>query len=65
MLLNAVHYFVEMAQYLLCLPGVQYISEKLCQDPAEASFGKQVAEGGRSDNPTIEQICQNTVSFWV
>ena len=51
-----------MAQSLLSLPGVQYIlSEKLCQDPVEAFFGKQRAAGGRNDNPTVQQFCQNTV----
>ena len=46
-LLNAFHYFVEMAQYLLSLPGVQYIlSEKLCQVSAETCFCKQRAAGG-------------------
>ena len=63
---DAVHSFVEMTQYLLAVPGVQYVlSEKLCQDPVEAFFGKQRAAGGRSDNPTIEQFCQNTVSLRV
>ena len=58
--------FIEMVQYLLSLPGVQYIlSEKLCQDPIEAFFGKQRAAGGRSDNRTVQQFCQNTVSLRV
>ena len=39
-----VHSFLEMMPYLLSLPGVQYVlSEKLCQDPVEAFFGKQRA----------------------
>lgn len=66
MLFVTVHSFVEMAQCLLSLPGVQYIlSEKLCQDPVEAFFGKQRAAGGRNDNPTVQQFCQNTVSLRV
>ena len=65
-LFKAVLSFIEMAQYLLSLPGVQYIlSEKLCQDSIEAFFGKQRATGGRSDNPTVQQFCQNTVSLRV
>ena len=52
-----------MGQYLSSLPGEQYIlSEKLRQ---EAHFGKQRAAGERSDNPTIQQFCQNTVSLRV
>ena len=66
MLFKTVLSFIEMVQYLLSLPGVQYIlSEKLCQDPIEAFFGKQRAAGGRSDNPTVQQFCQNTVSLRV
>ncbi len=58
--------FVEMAPCLLTLPGVEYIlSEKLCQDPLESFFGKQRAAGGRSDNPTVQQFCKNTVSLRV
>lgn len=63
---SLVHAFVEMANYLFCIPGVQYIlSEKLCQDPLESFFGKQRAAGGRSDNPTVKQFCLNTVSLRV
>lgn len=29
--------------------------------PVEAFFGKQRAAGGRNDNPTVQQFCQNTV----
>ena len=63
---DAVHSFVEMTQYLLAVPGVQYVlPEKLCQDPIEAFFGKQHAAGGRSDNPTVQQFCENIVSLRV
>ena len=66
LLYHAVHSFVEMTQYLLSVPGVEYIlSEKLCQDPVESFFGKQRAAGGRSDNPTVHQFCLNTVSLRV
>lgn len=55
-----------MTQYLLAVPGVQYVlSEKLCQDPVEAFFGKQRAAGSRSDNPTVQRFCENTVSLRV
>ncbi len=58
--------FVEMAQVLFCVPGVNYIlSEKLCQDPLESFFGKQRAAGGRNDNPTVQDFCKNTVSLRV
>ena len=59
-------HFIEMANYLFSVPGVQYIlSEKLCQDPLESFFGKQRAAGGRSDNPTAKEFCLNTVSLRV
>ena len=55
-----------MTPCLLAVPGVEYIlSERLCQDPLEAFFGKQRAAGGRSDNPTVQQFCKNTVSLRV
>ena len=65
-LFSSVNSFVEMTQFLLSVPGVQYVlSEKLCQDPVEAFFGKQRAAGGWSDNPTVHQFCLNTVSLGV
>lgn len=55
-----------MTPYLLSVPGVEFVlSEKLCQDPLESFFGKQRAAGGRNDNPTVQQFCQNTVSLRV
>ena len=58
--------FTEMTEVLLSIPGVEYVlSEKLCQDPLEASFGKQRAAGGRNENPTVKQFCDNTVSLRV
>lgn len=55
-----------MAPCLLSVPGVEYIlSERLCQDSLESFFGKQRAAGGRSDNPTVQQFCKNTVSLRV
>ena len=63
-LFPSVNSFVEMTQFLLSVPGVQYVlSEKLCQDRVEAFFfGKQRAAGGRSDNPTVHQFCLNTLT---
>ena len=53
-----------MAKYLLIQPGVKFIlSERFCQDPVELFFGKQCAQGGRNDNPTVQQFLQNTVSL--
>ena len=58
--------FVEMTRYLLALPGVKFLlSERFCQDPLEAFFGKQRAQGGRNDNPTVHQFLKNTVSIRV
>ena len=64
--LYIVHAFVELTQDLLTVPGVEYVlSERLCQDPLEAFFGKQRAAGGRNENPTIQQFCDNTVTLRV
>ena len=57
---------MEIVPWLLTIPGVEYVlSERLCQDPLEAFFSKQRAAGGRSDNPTVQQFCKNTVSLRV
>ena len=63
----SVNSFVEITQFLISVPGVQYVlPEKLCQDPVEAFFfWKQRAAGGWSDNPTVHQFCLNTVSLRV
>ena len=61
-----VHAFVELMQDLLSVPGVEFVlSERLCQDPLESFFGKQRAAGGRNDNPTVQQFCDNTVTLRV
>ena len=53
-----------MSQVLLALPAVNCVlSEKLCQDPVESFFGQQRTHGGRSDNPTVKQFCDKTVSL--
>ena len=58
--------FVELSTILLAVPGVQYIlPEKLSQDPIERFFGKQRAAGGHNDNPTVQGLCNNTVSLRV
>ena len=55
--------FTEMTPQLLGLPGVTcFFSEKVCQDPVESFFGTW---GGRSDNPTVKQFCDNTVTLRV
>ena len=61
---HAVKSFVEMTRYLLALPGVKFVlSERFFQNPLEAFFGKQRAQGGRNDNPTVQQFLKNTVSL--
>ena len=58
--------FVEMARFLLKQPGVKFLlSERFCQDPLEAFFGHQRSKGGRNDNPTVKQFCDDTVSLRV
>lgn len=53
-----------MAKYLLKKPGVQYLfSERFCQDPVEAFFGRQQASGGRNDNPNVLEFLQNPNSL--
>jgi len=58
--------FVEMAEFLLQLPGVQYLfSERFCQDRLQAFFGKQQTFGGHSENPTAKLFLDNTMSIRV
>ena len=58
--------FVDMTQYLLQQPGVDFIlSAKLNQDPLEEFFGKQRAIGRRADNPTVKQFLDNTATLHV
>ena len=56
--------FVELANYLLGVPGVKYIlSERLCQDPLESFFGKQRMRNGYCDNPTVSSFLKGSVSL--
>ena len=65
-LIHAFCTLVKMARFLLRQSGVKYLlSERFCQDPVEAFFGKQRASGGRNDNPTVKQFLDNTVSLRV
>lgn len=58
--------FVEMAEYLLQQTGVKFLlSERFCQDSVEEFFGQQRSRGGRNDNPTVKEFCDNTVSLRV
>lgn len=60
----SVHSFVEVARYLLSLPGKRsLLSERFSQDPLESFFGKQRARGGRNENPTAQQFLDSTVSL--
>lgn len=55
---------MEMARFLLQQEGVNFLlSERFCQDPVEEFFGHQRSKGGRNDNPTVKQFCENTVSL--
>ena len=58
--------FVELSRSLLSKPGVQYMfSERFSQDPLESFFGRQRSSGGWSDNPTVSQFLDGTVSIRV
>ena len=62
----AVLSFVEVTTLLLAVPGVLFLlSEKFCQDPLEAFFGKQRYKGDRNDNPSVKEFVDNTVSLRV
>ena len=57
----AVLSFVEVTTLLFAVPGVQFLlSEKFCQDPLEAFFGKQRYKGGRNGNPSVKEFVDNT-----
>lgn len=58
--------FVELARYLLSLPGVKYfLSEKINQDTVECFFGRQRMRGGYSDNPNIKAFIYGSNSLRV
>ena len=58
--------FVELAQFLLSVPGVKcFLSEKLCQDPLEKFFGCQRQRGSSSENPSVAEFCTNTQALRV
>lgn len=64
--ISIVKSFVEMARFLLEQEGVKFLlSERFCQDPIEEFFSQQRSRGGRNDNPTVHQFCDNTVSLRV
>jgi len=64
LLIFSVKAFVEMARFLLKLPGVKYLlSERFCQDPLEEFFSQQRAQGRRNDNPTASEFKKTTVSI--
>jgi len=55
---------LEVAPYLMEQPGVKFLySESFNQDTVKAYFGLQRSRGGRSDNPTVKQFCDNAVSL--
>ena len=63
-LYHTVHSFVEVTTQLLGVPGVTYLlSERFNQDPVEAVFGKQRYKGRRSDNLSVKEFLDNTVSL--
>ena len=62
----AVLSFIEVTTHLFAVPGVQFLlSERFCQDPLEAFFGKQRYKGGRNDNPSVKEFVDNAVSLRV
>ena len=53
----AVLSFVELAQDLLLLPGVEYfLSDKLNQDPLEEWFSTVRGAGGSNNNPSAQDL---------
>ena len=60
----AVGSFLEVAPFLLEQPGAKFLySVRFNQDNVEAYFGLQRSKGGRNDNPTVKQFCDNAVSL--
>ena len=56
--------FVVMAKYLLTQPGIKFLlSERFSEDPVELFLGKQRAQSGYNDIPTVQQFLRNTVSL--
>ncbi|XP_041476452.1 uncharacterized protein LOC121424753 isoform X2 [Lytechinus variegatus] len=61
-----VNSFVALTKELLVEDGVEYVlSEKFSQDPIEEYFSKQRHAGGSGDNPGIDQVANNMLTFQV
>ncbi|XP_071499561.1 uncharacterized protein [Diadema antillarum] len=62
---------ITVASFVACTKellqeGVEYVlSEKFSQDPIEEYFSKQRRAGGSSDNPTVQQVANNMLTFQV
>ena len=57
---------VEMTRFLLSQPGSEglfLLSEVISHDPLENYSGKQWAQGGRHENPSLKQCVQNAVAL--
>ena len=58
--------FVDLVRYLFALEGSSgryFLSATLNQDPLEGYFGQQRARGGRSENPSVKQALDNSLSL--
>lgn len=57
--------FIEMTKYLLPEKesNLFLLSEKVSQDPIENYFGRQRANGGRNENPTLQQCVHNAAAL--
>ena len=58
--------FVGLLSYIFTVEGSDkcfFASGHLNQDPIENYFGQQRARGGRSDNPSVKQFMDNTMSL--
>ena len=62
--------FIEFIPFLFLMPEVKdnklaFFSNNLCQDPLENYFGCQRQHGGCHDNPTVNDLQNNTQSLRV
>ena len=55
-----------MTKYLLSRhEGLFLLSERISQDPLENYFGKQRAQGGRNENPNLQQCLRNASALQI
>ena len=65
-LLFAVKSFIELARYVLSLPGAPpLLSRRITQDPLEKFFSLQRQRGRVNENPNVQEFYKNSQALRV